>query len=78
MPSWDRFAEQPAEFRDDVLPPSVPALSVEAAATFGWAAWADASVGIDRFGASAPGELVLDELGINLDHVVEAALALID
>jgi transketolase len=78
MPSWDRFAEQPAEFSDDVLPPGVPALSVEAAATFGWAAWADASIGIDRFGASAPGARVLDELGINVDHVVEAAVALID
>ena len=40
---------------DSVLPPGVPVLSVEAAATFGWARWADESIGIDRFGASAPG-----------------------
>jgi transketolase len=78
MPSWDRFAEQPEEFRHDLLPPGTPVLSVEAAATFGWERWADASIGIDRFGASAPGELVLDELGINVDHVVERAQALID
>ena len=38
-----------------MLPPGVPVLSVEAAATFGWARWADDSIGIDRFGASAPG-----------------------
>lgn len=78
MPSWDRFAAQPSEFRHDVLPPGVPTLSVEAATTFGWERWADDSIGIDRFGASAPGALVLDKLGINVDHVVERARALID
>jgi transketolase len=55
----------------------VPVLSVEAATTFGWERYADASIGIDRFGASAPGELVLDQLGINADHVVQRALELI-
>jgi transketolase len=49
---------------------------VEAASTFGWAAHADDSVGIDRFGASAPGAVVLERLGINLDHVIERARAL--
>jgi transketolase len=78
MPSWDRFAEQPDDFRHDVLPPGVPTLSVEAATTFGWERWAGDSIGIDRFGASAPGALVLDKLGINADHVVERAQALID
>jgi transketolase len=78
LPSWDRFAEQPLGFRDDVLPPGIPTLSVEAAVTFGWERWADDSIGIDRFGASAPGALVLDKLGINVDHVVERARALID
>ncbi len=78
LPSWDRFAEQPLEFRHDVLPPGIPTLSVEAAVTFGWERWADDSIGIDRFGASAPGALVLDKLGINVDHVVERARALID
>src|SRR5205823_13281209 len=55
MPSWDRFERQPEGYRQDVLPAGVPVLSVEAAATFGWSKWADASVGIDHFGASAPG-----------------------
>jgi transketolase len=77
LPSWDRFAEQDASFRDSILPAGVPRVSVEAATTFGWERYADVSVGIDRFGASAPGELVLDQLGINVDHVVERAHALL-
>ena len=55
LPSWDRFVEQGRAFRDELLPPGVPVLSVEAASTFGWATYADESIGIDRFGASAPG-----------------------
>jgi len=76
LPSWDRFEAQPIEFRDSVLPADVPVLSVEAGVTFGWARWADESVGIDRFGASAPGALVLDKLGINVADVVARATAL--
>jgi transketolase len=74
LPSWDRFAEQGPSFRDEILPPGVPVVSVEAATTFGWERYADVAIGIDRFGASAPGELVLDKLGINVDHVVQRAL----
>ena len=77
LPSWDRFAEQDRSFRDEILPPGVPVVSVEAAATFGWERYADATIGIDRFGASAPGELVLDKLGINVEHVVQRALDVI-
>ena len=78
MPSWDLFAAQPESYRDAVLPPGVPRLSVEAAATLGWDRYADASVGIDRFGASAPGAEVLDKLGINPTHVAERARALLE
>ena len=77
IPSWDRFLARPASERASVLPPGVPVLSVEAASTFGWALFADDSIGIDRFGASAPGDVVLDRLGINPDHVVERALGLL-
>ncbi|MCO5332355.1 MAG: transketolase, partial [Ilumatobacteraceae bacterium] len=77
MPSWDRFERQPEDYRDDVLPPWLPVLSVEAATTLGWSAYADASIGIDRFGASAPGPVVLEKLGINVEHVVAAATDLI-
>ena len=53
-------------------------LSVEAATTFGWERFADDSIGIERFGESAPGATALDRLGINVDHVVERARALAD
>jgi transketolase len=76
IPSWDRFEAQPGEYRASVLPAGVPVLSVEAAVTFGWARWADDSIGIDRFGASAPGATVLDQLGINVANVVARASAL--
>ncbi len=77
LPSWDRLARQDAEYRSSLLPAGVPVLSVEAATTFGWERFADDSIGIDRFGASAPGDVVLRELGINVDHVLARARALI-
>jgi len=77
MPSWDRFAAQDDDVQRAVLPDDVPVLSVEAAATFGWSTWADDSIGIDRFGESAPGAEALDKLGINVDNVVAHARALL-
>ncbi|MEO5901168.1 MAG: transketolase [Ilumatobacteraceae bacterium] len=76
LPSWDRLEAQDQAYRDEIFPPGVPVLSVEAAVTFGWSRWADDSIGIDRFGVSAPGAEVLDRLGINVTHVVERATAL--
>ena len=77
MPSWDRFADQPLDHQATVFPTGIPVLSVEAATTFGWHRFADDCIGIDRFGASAPGDIALDRLGINVDHVVERARALV-
>ncbi len=76
MPCVELFADQPADYRSTVLPAGVPALAVEAGVTQGWYRWADDCVGIDRFGASAPGATVLAELGINPDHVADRAAAL--
>ena len=73
MPSFDRFEQQPAQYRTTVFPPNVPVLSVEAGVTFGWSQYADVSVGIDRFGASAPGSTVLKNLGISAENVAEQA-----
>jgi transketolase len=78
MPSWDLFEAQEEPYRTSVFPPGTPRLSVEAGSTFGWSRYADASVGIDRFGASAPGATALDKLGINPTAVVEHARRLID
>jgi transketolase len=77
LPSWDRFEAQGREYRDAVLPPGVPVLSVEAATTFGWERYADESVGIDRFGASAPGDVVMRERGMTQDAVVARAKTLL-
>jgi transketolase len=77
MPSWDRFDDQPDEFRDDMLPDDVPVLAVEAGIAQGWHEYADEVVSIERFGASAPGEEALEKLGINPTNVAERATALI-
>jgi transketolase len=77
LPSWRLFAQQPADYRASVLPPDQPArVSVEAASTFGWSRWLGdrgAAVGIDRFGASAPAEVLYERLGITSDRVLEVA-----
>ncbi|HJR24899.1 MAG TPA: transketolase [Acidimicrobiales bacterium] len=78
LPSWDLFAAQGEAHQDAVLPPDVPTLAVEAGSTFGWDRWADDCVGIDRFGASAPGEQVLAELGFTPDNVAERARRLLE
>ncbi|MHB1138152.1 MAG: transketolase [Microthrixaceae bacterium] len=69
LPSWELFEAQPEGYRASVLPAGVPTVSVEAGVTLGWDRYAQASVGIDRFGASAPGDVVMKELGITADHV---------
>ncbi len=78
LPCWELFADQPAEYRDGVLRPDLPSLAVEAASTMGWHRWVDDAVGIDRFGASAPGPVVLANLGISPANVAERARSLLD
>ncbi len=77
MPCWELFEQQPHAYRDEVLPPAVFArVGIEAAATFGWDRWTGpggAVIGIDRFGASAPGSVVMAQLGFTADHVVDVA-----
>jgi transketolase len=78
MPSWELFEEQSAEYRQSVLGGNgVKRLSVEAGTTIGWQRYADASVGIDRFGESGPGAKVLEKFGFTVANVVEHALSLL-
>jgi transketolase len=70
MPSWDLFMSQPLEFRREIFPAAIPTISVEAGTTFGWAAFSDHQIGIDRFGASAPGSEALERLGISVEAIV--------
>jgi transketolase len=77
MPSWELFAHQPEAYRENVLPAAVTArVSVEAGVTLGWERYVGLrgeSVGIDRFGASAPYKVVYEQLGVTAEAVVEAA-----
>jgi transketolase len=77
MPSWEWFARQDDAYRESVLPAGVPKLSVEAGVGMGWSQWVDASVSLERFGASAPGEVVLEKLGFSVDNVVASAKKLL-
>jgi transketolase len=81
MPSWELFDAQPREYRDAVLPPSASSrLAVEAALPLGWHRYVGDRgevIGIERFGASAPGNVVMEKFGLTADHVVERALALL-
>jgi transketolase len=82
MPSWDLFEAQPQSYRDEVLPPVVRArVSIEAASPFGWERYVGldgAIIGVNRFGASAPGSVVMRELGFTAEHVVETAKTLLE
>jgi transketolase len=77
MPSWHLFQKQSDGYRSQVLPGHVPArVAVEAAASFGWQRWVGsdgAVVGIDHFGASAPGGTLFSKFGVTVERVVEVA-----
>jgi transketolase len=80
MPSWELFAEQPEGYRRQVLPPAIPRLAVEAGVTLGWreiVGETGAVIGIDRFGASAPGGEAAKRLGLTVEAVVKKAVELV-
>jgi transketolase len=76
LPCWELFRRQPQGYRDDVLPPTVRArVSIEAAAHMGWREWITEdgeSIGLDHFGASAPGERLFQEFGFTVDAAIAA------
>jgi len=80
MPCWELFEAQPSDYRDEVLPPDAKArISVEAGVALGWKQWVGDegdSISIEHFGASAPGNTVLEKFGYTVDGVVARALAL--
>jgi transketolase len=82
MPCWELFELQPESYRDEVLPPDVRArLSIEPGVAQGWSRWVGDrgdSLSIERFGASAPGTTVLEELGFTTDKVMARATALLE
>jgi len=78
MPSWELFELQDDDYQESVLPVDLPTVSVEAGVRQGWERYADAIVSIDRFGASAPGDKVLAELGITPENVAARVRELLD
>ena len=77
MPSWELFEQQDQSYRDKVLPPEVTSrISIEAAAPFGWERWVGTkgvSIGLNRFGASAPYKEIYRHLGLTAKRIVEEA-----
>ena len=80
MPSWEIFDEQTEAYKASVLPQGVPKLAVEAGSPLGWWKYVGIEgdvIGLDRFGASAPGPIVLEKLGFSAPSVAERAKALV-
>jgi transketolase len=80
LPCWNLFSTQPIEYREVVFPKGVPMLTIEAGVSLGWQPYIGpgiATIGVDHFGASAPGEIVMHEYGLNVENVTRKALALI-
>jgi transketolase len=81
LPSWELFEEQPAEYRQTVLPSSVgKRLAIEAGSPFGWERYVGTRgdiVCVDGFGASAPGDVVMAEFGFTVENVYRRALELL-
>jgi transketolase len=81
MPCWELFEEQDAEYREQVLPSNVTArLAIEAGVSLGWDKYTGARgdcLCLDRFGASAPGDAALKNLGLNVENALQRARALL-
>ncbi|GIW35949.1 MAG: transketolase [Meiothermus sp.] len=77
LPCWEAFEAQPRAYREAVLPRHLPTLAVEAGSSFGWERYADAVLGLDHFGASAPYPAVYENLGFRPGAVVRAVLELL-
>ena len=80
FPSWKLFEEQTAEYKASVLPPGVPRLAVEAGATMGWWKYVGLDgnvIGLDRFGASAPGPIAMAKFGFGAENIAARAKKLV-
>jgi transketolase len=77
MPCWELLEAQPDEYRESLFPPGAPVVAVEAGVAFGWERFAERTVSVDRFGASAPGAEVLQGLGVTCEAVTTAVRELV-
>jgi transketolase len=76
MPSSELFEKQSIEYQESLFPVDIPTIAIEAGATLGWYKWVGRTgdvIGLDHFGASAPGEVVMEKLGFNVENVIQRA-----
>lgn len=80
FPSWEIFSLQDRAYQEEVLPPGVPKLVVEAGVLMGWDRWVDRGkiLGLDRFGASGPYKELMRHFGFTVERIVEEARRLVD
>jgi transketolase len=78
MPSCELFRNQPREYKEALLPPATPKMSIEMTSTYAWMEFVDACVGINSFGASAPGSVCVKHFGFTVDNVVGCVRRLVD
>ncbi len=74
MPSWKLFRSQSPEYRNQVLPPAVPLVTIEAGTPLGWQRYIGQQVetlGVDQFGKSAPGDVLMREYGFTVENVCD-------
>jgi len=77
MPSWFLFERIEIDEREKVLDPKLPTIAIEAGSTLGWNRYADTVIGIDHFGASAPGPVLFEKFGFSVENVVQRAQRLL-
>jgi transketolase len=80
LPCWSLFEAQPEPYRNQVLPPETPILAIEAGVTLGWSSYVgppEAVIGVDHYGASAPGEVMMHEYGFTVENVCQHVGALL-
>ncbi|HIU63922.1 MAG TPA: transketolase [Candidatus Avacidaminococcus intestinavium] len=74
MPAWDLFEQQAPEYKEQLLPSNLPKLAIEAGVTLGWSRYTGTEanvIGINKFGASAPGDVVYEKYGFTVEHVIK-------
>jgi len=82
FPSWRLFQSQPTDYQRKVFPPGVPIVAIEAGLSLGWVPYVvqgvSAMIGVDQFGASAPGDIVMRKYGLNVGNICRQVEKLLD
>ncbi len=77
MPSWELFDAQSSAYKISVFPPGIAHLAIESGISLAWPRYADSTIGIDRYGASAPANIIFDNFGFTVENVIKQAKALL-